>query len=105
MLYMMKGMLRCGKVIAVKKIYDMHVVDDNRYQRELESLMRIVHKNVVRLVGYCVESKWGRAPSSQKHVMAEARKRFLCFEYLGNGTLDKYIASMIIKYSTLCICI
>ncbi|XP_066336942.1 uncharacterized protein [Miscanthus floridulus] len=88
-----KGMLRSGNVIAVKKISDMHNLDDNRYQRELESLMGIVHKNVVRLVGYCVESKWGRTPISQKHIMAETRTRLLCFEYLGNGSLDKYIAS------------
>lgn len=106
MLYMMKGMLRSGKVIAVKKIFDMHLLDDNKYQRELKSLMGIVHQNVVQLVGYCVESKWGRAQSSQRHIMAETRTRLLCFEYLGNGSLDKYIASMIIKYyNTLFICI
>ncbi|CAO2152269.1 unnamed protein product [Urochloa humidicola] len=88
-----KGTLRSGNVIAVKKIFDMHLLDDNRYQRELKYLLGITHQNVVQLVGYCVESKWERTQSSQKHIMAEMRTRLLCFEYLDNGSLDKYVSS------------
>uniref|UniRef100_A0ACD5UJ79 Uncharacterized protein n=1 Tax=Avena sativa TaxID=4498 RepID=A0ACD5UJ79_AVESA len=88
-----KGVLRSGKIIAVKKILDIHLVDDRIFQKEVSSLMEIKHQHVVQLIGYCAESSWEniKQPSGD-FIWAEIPKRLLCFEYVCNQSLDKYIS-------------
>ncbi|XP_073363607.1 receptor like protein kinase S.2 isoform X2 [Aegilops tauschii subsp. strangulata] len=53
--------------------------------------MRVAHKNVVRLVGYCSHTQSEVLEYDGKSVFAEARQRLICMEYVPDGTLDKYI--------------
>lgn len=89
-----KGILRSGKSIAVKKLFDLHVLEDNKFQREVSYLMGIKHRNVVQFVGYCAESSWEaiKLEGSGNYIFAEIPKRLLCFEHVPNKSLDKYIS-------------
>ncbi|KAM0837343.1 hypothetical protein ACQ4PT_061720 [Festuca glaucescens] len=88
-----KGVLRSGKIIAVKKLLDIHLVDDKGFQNEVTSLMEMRHQHVVQLIGYCAESSWEniKQPSGE-FIWAEIPKRLLCFEYVCNQSLGKYIS-------------
>ena len=69
-----KGKLRSGQMVAVK----MLVVSKSNGQdfiNEVATIGRIHHVNVVRLVGFCTEkSKWA-----------------LVYDFMPNGSLDKYV--------------
>ncbi|XBI42124.1 hypothetical protein VPH35_126489 [Triticum aestivum] len=88
-----KGVLRSGKIIAVKKLFELHLKEEN-FQNEVSYLMGIKHRNIVQFVGYCAESHWEaieKPSGSKKHIFAEVPKRLLCFEYVSNKGLDKHI--------------
>ncbi|GJN06931.1 hypothetical protein PR202_ga24708 [Eleusine coracana subsp. coracana] len=93
-----KGVLPSGTIIAVKKMFDVHTVEDDPFQQQVSNLMAIKHKNIVRLLGYCAESRWEamRLPSGT-HVMAQIPRRLLCFEYLCNNSLEKYISGTVLR--------
>ena len=96
----MKGVLRSGKTIAVKNIFDKHLLDnDNRFENEIICLAEVRHQNIVQLVGYCLETKSEVMEYSGKHVVAQRRACLLCFEFLCNGSLDKHLSGML-KYNT-----
>ncbi|XP_037449553.1 G2-specific protein kinase nimA-like [Triticum dicoccoides] len=89
-----KGVLSSGSIVAVKKLFDIHLKED-AFQNEVCYLMGIKHPNVVQLLGYCAESIWETMefPSgSGKRVFAEKPKRLICFEYVCNKSLDKHIS-------------
>ena len=94
-----KGILRCGSVIAVKKIHGMHVVDDKRFQNEASFLMGMKHQNVVQLLGYCAESRevMMKLPNG-KDIVAEKLTRVICFEYVSNKGLDKHLSGIFQKH-------
>jgi len=77
----------------VKKLSEMQL-EDGPFQNEVIYLIGLKHKNIVKLVGYCAESRWEATQLSGKYVMAEIRKRLLCFEYLNNKSLDKHLSGM-----------
>uniref|UniRef100_A0A0A9AJ24 non-specific serine/threonine protein kinase n=1 Tax=Arundo donax TaxID=35708 RepID=A0A0A9AJ24_ARUDO len=54
--------------------------------------MRVRHQNIVRFVGYCYETWLKYTEYNGVRVFAERPKRLLCFEYIPNGSLDKYIS-------------
>ncbi|XBI61993.1 hypothetical protein VPH35_042709 [Triticum aestivum] len=87
-----KGVLRNGNV-AVKKIMNTHTIDEKLFRREVTSLMKVNHKNAVRFLGFCsnTEHKAIQISGSAEYIFAELRQRLLCFEYINNGSLDKYI--------------
>jgi hypothetical protein len=89
-----QGVLRNGKAIAVKKLSEMQI-EDTQFHNEVTYLIGLKHQNIVQLVGYCAESRWEATQVSGKYVMAEIRKRLLCFEYVNNKSLDKYLSGMI----------
>lgn len=92
---MKQGVLQNGKMIAVKKLHEIHLLEDNKFHKEVTSLMDLTHQNIVRFVGYCAESRWEATQlAGGKYVMAEIPKRLLCFEYLHNKSLDKHISGM-----------
>ena len=70
-----KGKLRSGPDVAIKMLTKSNVNNGQDFINEVATIGRIHHVNVVRLVGYCVEGK----------------KSALVYEFMPNGSLDKYI--------------
>ncbi|CAA2979404.1 G-type lectin S-receptor-like serine threonine-kinase LECRK3 [Olea europaea subsp. europaea] len=67
-----KGILsNNGNVVAVKRLEKELVEGEIKFQTEMKVIGKIYHRNLVRLLGYCLEgSKW-----------------LLVYEYMKNGTL------------------
>ncbi|CAN6333973.1 unnamed protein product, partial [Urochloa humidicola] len=87
-----KGMLRNGAVVAVKNLVSMADIEDKLFKNEIDNLMRVRHLNIVRFVGYCYETRMKYIEHNGKHIFAENPNRLLCFEYVPNGSLDRYIS-------------
>jgi serine/threonine protein kinase len=79
----------------VKVLKDGIDLGDEQFEKEYHNLASLHHKNVVRLVGYCHETKKECMPYNGRMVFAEKTKRVLCFEYMHNGSLGNFIYSMI----------
>ncbi|XP_044961288.1 cold-responsive protein kinase 1-like [Hordeum vulgare subsp. vulgare] len=87
-----KGVLRNGN-IAVKRIRNCHSINETLFYREVDTLLNIKHKNVVRFLGFCASTDQTaiQIAGSKQHIYAEVRERLLCFEYISNGSLQKYV--------------
>ncbi|KAE9619756.1 putative glycerophosphodiester phosphodiesterase, protein kinase RLK-Pelle-LRK10L-2 family [Lupinus albus] len=72
-----KGKLRSGPDVAIKMLNNKFNSNGQDFINEVATIGRIHHVNVVRLVGYCVDGT----------------KRALVYEFMPNGSLDKYIFS------------
>ncbi|XP_047063611.1 serine/threonine-protein kinase SIK1-like [Lolium rigidum] len=86
-----QGVLSNGSVIAVKRIRNIHTIDEKLFYREVNSLLKVDHPNIARFLGFCSNTEKKPVLFDGKHVLAEIRERLLCFEYLNNGSLDTYI--------------
>lgn len=75
----------------MKKLLFNINMDENEFQREVQCLMKVKHKNIVRFLGYCADLQGNMAKYDGKLVMADVQQRLLCFEYLPNGTVHDYI--------------
>ncbi|XP_059629070.1 rust resistance kinase Lr10-like [Cornus florida] len=71
-----KGKLRCGDLVAVK-VLGMSKGNGQDFISEVATIGRIHHVNVVRMIGFCVEGS----------------KRALVYDFMPNGSLDKFIFS------------
>ncbi|XP_050387232.1 rust resistance kinase Lr10-like [Argentina anserina] len=71
-----KGKLRSGHLGAIKLLGNSNANGDD-FVSEVATIGRIHHVNVVQLVGYCVEGS----------------KRALVYDFMPNGSLDKFIYS------------
>uniref|UniRef100_A0A0D9W2C2 Protein kinase domain-containing protein n=1 Tax=Leersia perrieri TaxID=77586 RepID=A0A0D9W2C2_9ORYZ len=69
-----KGTLPDGQSVAVKFFHDL-TRNGGEFINEVISIRRTSHVNVVTLVGFCLEGS----------------KRALIYEYMPNGSLDKFI--------------
>ncbi|XP_061356160.1 LEAF RUST 10 DISEASE-RESISTANCE LOCUS RECEPTOR-LIKE PROTEIN KINASE-like 2.1 [Gastrolobium bilobum] len=72
-----KGKLRSGPYVAIKMLGKSSKANGQDFISEVATIGRIHHLNVVRLIGYCVEGS----------------KRALVYEFMPNGSLDKFIFS------------
>ncbi|VAH99898.1 unnamed protein product [Triticum turgidum subsp. durum] len=88
-----QGVLRNGKTVAVKRIMSNHSINETLFRREVDTLLNIEHENVVRFLGFCASTKQIaiKIQGLKEHIYAEVRERLLCFEYVNNGSLQKYI--------------
>ncbi|XP_062182481.1 cysteine-rich receptor-like protein kinase 44 [Phragmites australis] len=86
------GLRENGDEIAVKMLRDDLGLDDNLFQNEFGNLMKLKHDNIVRLVGFCYESKGNVNEHNGRIVVAEKLYRALCFEYMHNGSLQKHLS-------------
>ncbi|XP_051123071.1 rust resistance kinase Lr10-like [Andrographis paniculata] len=69
-----KGKLRSGPYVAIKMM-EASMASEEDFMNEVGSIGRIHHVNVVRLIGFCVEYS----------------KYALVYEFLPNGSLDRYL--------------
>ncbi|KAF9604139.1 hypothetical protein IFM89_002814 [Coptis chinensis] len=70
-----RGVLRDGQVVAVKHLNVAGSLGDAEFCREVGILSCAQHRNVVMLIGFCVEGE----------------KRLLVYEYVCNGSLDFHL--------------
>ncbi|GAU21214.1 hypothetical protein TSUD_11310 [Trifolium subterraneum] len=73
-----KGKLRSGPLVAIKMLGKLKGVENGQdFISEVATIGRIHHTNVVRLIGFCVEGS----------------KRALVYDFMPNGSLDRYVSS------------
>ncbi|XP_028756264.1 inactive protein kinase SELMODRAFT_444075 [Neltuma alba] len=70
-----RGILPDGQVIAVKQHKLASSQGDHEFCSEVEVLSCAQHRNVVMLIGFCIEDK----------------RRLLVYEYICNGSLDSHL--------------
>ncbi|KAI4381876.1 hypothetical protein MLD38_007901 [Melastoma candidum] len=70
-----RGLLPDGQVIAVKQHKLASSQGDHEFCSEVEVLSCAQHRNVVMLIGFCIEDK----------------RRLLVYEYICNGSLDYHL--------------
>ena len=87
-----QGVLPNGNV-AVKRIKNSHSIKETLFYREVDSLLNIEHKNVVRFLGFCASTDQIaiQKEGSKEFIYAEVRERLLCFEYISKGSLKNNI--------------
>ncbi|KAK7410359.1 hypothetical protein VNO78_01080 [Psophocarpus tetragonolobus] len=73
--YVYKGVLPCGKEIAVKQLKSGSQQGEREFQAEVETISQVHHKHLVELVGYCV-------------TRAE---KMLVYEFVPNNTLEFHL--------------
>lgn len=67
-----RGKLGDGSVVAVKRLKDISgTAGESQFQTELELISLAVHRNLLRLVGYC----------------ATPTERLLVYPYMSNGSV------------------
>ncbi|XP_047054820.1 probable receptor-like protein kinase At2g42960 [Lolium rigidum] len=69
------GQLVNGTDVAIKKLFNNMGQAEKEFKVEVEAIGHVRHKNLVRLLGYCVEGS----------------HRMLVYEYISNGNLDQWL--------------
>ncbi|KAL3505554.1 hypothetical protein ACH5RR_030936 [Cinchona calisaya] len=69
------GKLINGTPVAVKKILNNIGQAEKEFRVEVEAIGHVRHKNLVRLLGYCIEGT----------------QRLLVYEYVNNGNLEQWL--------------
>lgn len=70
-----KGTLINGTEVAVKKLLNNLGQAEKEFRQEVEAIGHVRHKNLVRLLGYCIEGT----------------HRMLVYEYVDNGNLEQWL--------------
>ncbi|CAM8951643.1 unnamed protein product [Rhodiola kirilowii] len=70
-----RGRLANGTDVAVKKILNNLGQAEKEFRVEVEAIGHVRHKNLVRLLGYCIEGV----------------HRMLVYEYVSNGNLEQWL--------------
>ncbi|KAJ4780771.1 Protein kinase superfamily protein [Rhynchospora pubera] len=69
------GRLVNGTEVAIKRIFNNMGQAEKEFRVEVEAIGHVRHKNLVRLLGYCVEGV----------------NRMLVYEYVNNGNLEQWL--------------
>uniref|UniRef100_A0A1J3IYQ4 non-specific serine/threonine protein kinase n=1 Tax=Noccaea caerulescens TaxID=107243 RepID=A0A1J3IYQ4_NOCCA len=70
-----RGVLTDGTKVAVKNLLNNRGQAEKEFKVEVEVIGRVRHKNLVRLLGYCVEGAY----------------RMLVYDFVDNGNLEQWI--------------
>ncbi|XP_071682603.1 receptor like protein kinase S.2 isoform X1 [Lolium perenne] len=90
---MYKGILEDGTEISVEKLEESSsVIPEKTFQSVVANIMAHRHENIVKLVGFCYETEKKMVEQNETHILADVVVApLLCFEYVPNGNLAKYI--------------
>lgn len=80
-----RGLLINGTEVAVKKLVNNLGQAEKEFRVEVEAIGHVRHKNLVRLLGYCIEGV----------------HRMLVYEYVNNGNLDQWLHGAMRHHGTL----
>ncbi|XP_026404006.1 probable serine/threonine-protein kinase At1g01540 isoform X1 [Papaver somniferum] len=80
-----RGVLPDGTWLAVKWLFNSRGQAENEFKAEVEALGHIRHKNLVTLLGYCLEGS----------------SRMLVYEYVDNGNLNQWLHKDVMQVSPL----
>ncbi|KAF7815717.1 putative receptor-like protein kinase [Senna tora] len=80
-----RGRLINGSEVAVKKILNNLGQAEKEFRVEVEAIGHVRHKNLVRLLGYCIEGV----------------HRLLVYEYVNNGNLEQWLHGAMRQHGTL----
>jgi serine/threonine protein kinase len=72
---------------------------EQEFHQEVECLMMVKHKNIIRFLGYCSDTQGSVEEHNGKLVMSEVWHRSLCFEYHPKGSLYEYITGRIMWHA------
>jgi coatomer subunit beta' len=91
-----QGILEDGTEISVEKLEESSsVIPEKTFQSVVANIMAHRHKNIVKLVGFCYETEKKMVEQNETHILADVVVApLLCFEYVPNGNLAKYIYGM-----------
>ncbi|KAL6503310.1 CBL-interacting serine threonine-protein kinase 1-like [Orobanche gracilis] len=70
-----RGQLVNGTIVAVKRLLNNLGQAEKEFRVEVEAIGHVRHKNLVRLLGYCIEGT----------------HRLLVYEYVNNGNLEQWL--------------
>ncbi|XP_010525575.1 PREDICTED: probable receptor-like protein kinase At2g42960 [Tarenaya hassleriana] len=79
-----RGRLVNGTEVAVKKLLNNMGQAEREFQVEVEAIGHVRHKNLVRLLGYCIEGV----------------HRMLVYEYVNNGNLEQWLHGSMRQHGT-----
>ncbi|XP_019056805.1 PREDICTED: probable receptor-like protein kinase At2g42960 isoform X2 [Tarenaya hassleriana] len=80
-----RGRLINGAEVAVKKLLNNMGQAEREFRVEVEAIGHVRHKNLVRLLGYCIEGV----------------HRMLVYEYVNNGNLEQWLHGAMHQHGTL----
>ncbi|KAJ4840851.1 hypothetical protein Tsubulata_027785 [Turnera subulata] len=80
-----RGVLDDNTYVAIKNLLNNRGQAEKEFKVEVEAIGRVRHKNLVRLLGYCVEGA----------------HRMLVYEYVDNGNLEQWLHGDVGPYSPL----
>lgn len=80
-----KGRLINGTNVAVKKLLNNLGQAEKEFRVEVEAIGHVRHKNLVRLLGYCIEGV----------------HRMLVYEYVNNGNLEQWLHGAMRQHGSL----
>jgi len=87
-----KGVTKNGDDVSVKKLREA-LFDYKQFLNEFHIHWKLKHKNIVQILCYCYETKEEYVIMSDgRKISAESIQAALCFEYLHNGSLQKYLS-------------
>ncbi|XP_074307777.1 putative receptor-like protein kinase At2g42960 isoform X2 [Silene latifolia] len=80
-----KGLLVNGTEVAVKRLVNNLGQAEKEFRVEVDAIGHVRHKNLVRLLGYCIEGV----------------HRMLVYEYVNNGNLEQWLHGAMRHHGTL----
>ncbi|KAJ6865610.1 LRR receptor-like serine/threonine-protein kinase [Populus alba x Populus x berolinensis] len=81
-----KGVLADGTIVAIKRAHEGSLQGQKEFFTEIELLSRLHHRNLVPLVGYCVEQG----------------EQMLVYEFMPNGSVGHLLSESNVVASSIC---